>query len=257
MLGDGLAEAYGRELEHSFIPNFRHGRIDIPKRHRDTTRIPIIAAYVGETISAGTGLGLDPYQKQNAIEQMRGWTPKNGTEDHLRQMAETISAVNERSTGELITPTESILGFVTSTIASHGVTVDDFVNLGKNNVRLSVGRPIIGLVMREGVAEVSRPVTLMHELRHVQQFSRQPIMPDCNTKKYEDLSLRMELEAYHLGAIFGAALFRSDDSRYHANLDVLNDVGVERIRKDNGPASDAFAPRGVIRNALLERGLDF
>jgi hypothetical protein len=246
-------------LDNMFIPNFRHGQVSVPRSLRDTEAIPIIAVNPGQAVVAGAGLGFTPIQKQRAFEQIKGLGYKGSDMSRLRGLVEYFDGYVQNDEGSVLAvPAAGIAGFVTRAVATQTFAADEFRNLGKNPIRATFGRPIVGLVMHPDnpIAELGTPITMMHEMQHVTQGLRSPIKPASQIDTASDDTLRMELEAYHVGATVERALYRSSHERYRGNRQLLMNTAVDNIRDAHAPAKDAFAPRGVIKKYLLELGVD-
>lgn len=255
-----LAASHIATLGRMFIPNVRHGRLDMPKNQVDTDNIPVVALTVGETLIAGRGLAMTPSQQRFFQQQAQDWYPIDQSGIVLNNTTVAINRlISDRVTEPLYSPTEKTYGFVTSSTITYDFGDGAFSNLGDSTIRSINGQPVVGLVMHpEDPFEMFRsPSVLVHDLQHYFQYTAQPICPSTNTPEYTDLVVRRELEAYHVGGNLEIALYHSDDRRYAGNNNLLSNWDVEAIRHAHADPNDPFAPLGIIRRLVLEEvGLD-
>jgi hypothetical protein len=88
---------------------------------------------------------------------------------------------------------------------------------------------------------------------HVRQTESSPTLP---VNKMENVKFRRELEAYHIAAIYGMALHRTEGGIYQDNEAVLGDWVIEDYRQSYASESDPFYPSPVLKAAIRESGID-
>lgn len=232
------------------IPNIKNGMIKSSKKFDDTGKVPYVALRSGEKLDVDPEFNtMDSVQKKKVMDKLSGWT--NGVVAPGPLLRDVDKSLKETSAINL-----SIDGF--DGIVSGAVTVFDInqrfaERLGKSHTRVFYGQPIVGLAFDSGLKFPS--TTLVHELRHVRQRKIDPVGPVDPEKRYQK-KLRRELEAYHDGGHYGAALYFSDHPRYAGQTELLGQFGIESLRQDNKNPADPFYPTPALRTAIEAEGID-
>lgn len=181
-------------LDSYFIPNVRHEKLVIPKEYKDCDAVPLVAMAPGERIQYGQMPQLSSQRRQAAefyaLLEVRGLDPQ--------AVAAANSALMAERTGSLVM--DAVMsGVAVKTNLTLNIPSTAFTNHAGDLLR-AVGRPIVALQYFEEFDRHPQPATLLHETKHVEQYTERGLdfAPIDSEAEHEEL-LRDELAAYHLG----------------------------------------------------------
>lgn len=195
----GVATALSEALDYTYIPNIRHGEIQIPRRYKNQESIPVLSFYPDETLNVPPSiLSMHRLQEEQAINYLataEANTPKKRLRSDLR-----TAQRKQHSAGLDISMGEGAVASVTAALINLEIATE---KADDDPRRAIATRPIVKLPVRDGEYSVSVGI---HEMQHVVQGLAEPIF------RIDDISLeernrRFELEAYTVQAIAQAALY--------------------------------------------------
>lgn len=241
--------------EEIYVPNVRNDTVKIPKKQRGKDNTPVVA------LTSGEGLRFDettalmaPLQRASLEQRIKTWLLSRGAElnigHFLSLVDKNLVMRNSSENNAVMVARERYRGVVVSQRADLRKKLE-FAEFDDSHFFL--GRPVVGLVM-SGASQNSHNVVLVHELCHVAQNLVNPVESRFQSRfiaqRYRD-----ELEAYHIGAGYGKALYYSNDERYRKDETLTIDSDVEDIRQQYERSDDPFYPSQALKEALYEAGL--
>jgi hypothetical protein len=228
-----------------FLPNVRHGTIEIPSEYTHSESTPMLVANPDETGEYGESfIDQTPKQMENSL---RVWSSMGLGQPSRREYARGLKEGAKRGfdNSEPLPP----LTLENSAMVSAATTKFDFSD------RPSVRRLLRPLMRLRSDNHPSINASVMyHESMHVAQFTVDPVFYDHDAS---DVSLRRELQAYDQGALFNNALLEADDyydTYQMRSLDHTTQGVVDAISTVN-PRDDRYAAGPAIRSTLARRGL--
>jgi hypothetical protein len=247
-------------VEDLYVPNVHDGIASVPKDYQESNATPVIVAMPEEEIHLDdTFATTNPLQKEALRIRFRRWQ-EECDKDAIEGLIEFVDALLILRTidcDNLVLPEP---GF-TEIVIDQSIYTDlspfseaAFPKIGKDKVKKFIGRPIVGLAIGEYSTAAIEPI-LVHGLMHVMQFNTRPIWPS-EPNAHVNAILECELEAWHVGAQYGALRnYYSDDPRYKDDT-LLLQWAVEAIREKYASPSNPFYPNRHIKRALEDEGID-
>jgi hypothetical protein len=250
-LGDD-ADYLAMIIEDMYVPNIRDGEVVIPKSRLHSHRTPILTIRPDEEFILGSTCAVqNEFQKECLLEEAEVWA--GNSDKYGDELQEEVDAALADSFRHKVTGTMKFHGRVTSVEAMLGLPESQFPNMGPNQFKDFIGRPIVFMTIARTMRWQPH-VVLAHEAEHVDQRNQQPWFSAFPPDIVDD-SLRRELEAYHVGSVYETALCNSDDWRYAGRTDLLGQIAIEQLRqKHQTEPDDPFYPSKEIKLALQRIG---
>ncbi|HSX44604.1 MAG TPA: hypothetical protein VLF39_00615 [Candidatus Saccharimonadales bacterium] len=257
-----LATKFTKRLSAVVVANISNGQVLLPNEYKDDEVLPITAVYPGESFTVSDDFDRQTQTQQaNTQRQFELWEPRSPYS--VDQVYNKLVAHEPDSPATVFTIpdlTEAYTGTLASVLdAEHRIRLA-FLNGPDKGIALVKMKPMITFTIKHD-RKHSRPEDVAHELVHVEQIERKPVLLYHSQKSVDMQELRGELEAYHIGSILSVDRLQNKSKEQLLDLTRAGDhgvvqVGVERARQEFGiDPLDPYRPSPPLIKELNAKGL--
>lgn len=207
-LGDYTAQLR-QTVEGLFIPNIDHyGVVTIPRNYQDTDCTPVLVQPKHTLRTGGDFARLTPRQRTALEQRLASLVGTEQIESQLHDLEHSLQRPGyEDLTRQSITPAWVGSRHTLRTLQSGelGTTEQQKMHL--------FGRPYMGLMPPLMGAKLVSPVTMLHEMVHIEQCTTTPLVLLPPTLDAADLfAYGNELVGYHVGARGSELAYETDNA---------------------------------------------
>lgn len=238
-------------LEGIYVPNIKDSVVSIPKRFRHENNLPIIPYVPGETLNTDKSLAfLSPRQREALASDMALWSGGALAKSSLMVDIDNIESMLD--SGSTITGgiPNGVYALTNNLLAVSKFSKEYFPNIPGSDRRVILGHSLLCLTVN---SKQYLPPNLIHELVHTEQRANNPVGL-CETTEASKRLIRDELEAYHVGAAYTAAVRHMSGVLGNRVMD-SGQEWVESIRLQNADPEDPYAPTNKVVGALQMAGV--
>ena len=240
-------------LEDALPVDIVRGVIQLPEGLFYDRGIAVAAIRPDEEIELGEGFFMQTEsQRTNTLETLNGWEPKESAESFYERNIHNIH-------DQFGWKGAVLLGTVT-TVANRGIFSErkldnDFHRPPDNAIAIIQYRPALVLMMEPGT-EYANPDVVAHGLVHSQKMGEYPLVDVESQPSFDSLSIREELEAYHVGATIGQTRINAGAAAVRAwetNDETYTQIIADSYRQELNPdPADPYRPSAELTAAVLD-----
>ncbi|MDL2341972.1 MAG: hypothetical protein QFB87_02760 [Patescibacteria group bacterium] len=253
------------ELESAIITNISHGVVSVPAG-TSPEELLFTGIRPGETLLSDTTLGeRTPEQKRAIIEQFKTWLPRNLSAEELYEEAYLTYGADSEIIGELtLSPYAAAqTSYFAHVQSGRDQLASQFVKAPSKGLIVSKSRPQV-LLKVEPDKQLTLADAVVHELVHVKQGIERPVEHVRSQEHADNLSLRVELEAYHLGAVVTLHTVVMESQAEPINVEDLArtyrgiQIVMQLLREEVGyHPSDPYNPSKKMMAAIKNKQLEY
>ena len=245
-------------LSSAVIADTTDGLISLPDDYDyDTCPLPIGLFSEDEILRLSSDFNSQTTdQSVQTMQTFAQWNTKTGTPESVYRRHALNSSVVENTV--VFSPNTLAMTGVNADILTPAKQAEYFSQPPLNGFGLVFirNRPIVMLRYQPG-KRYAAPDAIVHELSHVRQATKNPIITARSQRSITMQMLRQELEAYHDGFPISQKVINHGTPAHEGNIHSYIQYNVEGIRllQPLLDPTDPYKPTGLLWRAYQEKGL--